>query len=292
MLTAVVTRLPPSPVREDLFARSLALATATDAPSAEEKRTALRGVSWLLDHAAGGGLPLTEAGYLKPADVESASRVVPEMTDWIGKNNREINAIPLFHFREALKHLKILRTFKGQLLPTRRARPAVEDPDALWSLLAQSLIPPPGSFAHDATVLLLAHIGSTPSGTAVDPHATEMPSMLFEPRTARAWACRRSVPRHRRGRARARCRLRRISSTAPRTSRSSAVTSGTACNVTAPSQLITDLQSITDIGGRQLPVGRQYSRSRSRSALPEPLNGKSPLPDPRGTAAAPHACPP
>lgn len=28
------------------------------------------------------------------------------------------------------------------------------------------------SFAHDATVLLLAHIGSTPSGTAVDPQAT------------------------------------------------------------------------------------------------------------------------
>ena len=69
------------------------------------------------------------------------------MIDWIGKNNREINAIPLLHFREALKHLKILRTFKGQLLPTRRARPAVDDPDTLWSLLAESLIPAPGSFA-------------------------------------------------------------------------------------------------------------------------------------------------
>ena len=172
VLTAVVTRLPPSPVRDDLLARSLALATATDAPSAEEKRTALRGVSWFLDRAADGGLPLTAAGYLKPADVEAASRVVPEMGDWIEKNNREINAFPLLHFREALEHLKILRTFKGQLLPTRRARPAAEDPEALWSLLAQSLIPPPGSFAHDATVLLLAHIGSTPSGTAVDPQAT------------------------------------------------------------------------------------------------------------------------
>lgn len=68
-------------MREDLLARSLALATATDALSVEDKRTALRGVSWFLDHAAGGGLPLTAAGYLKPADVESASRVVPEMTD-------------------------------------------------------------------------------------------------------------------------------------------------------------------------------------------------------------------
>src|SRR5690606_15255962 len=58
VLTAVVTRLPPSPVREDLVARSLALATATDAPLAEEKRTALRGVSWFLDRAAEGGLPL------------------------------------------------------------------------------------------------------------------------------------------------------------------------------------------------------------------------------------------
>lgn len=171
-LTAVLDRLPPSPLREDLLARALLMTTLSEAPEPEERRTALRGVSWFLDRAAGGGLPLTVAGYLTPADVEVASQVVPEMIDWIGKNNREINAIPLLHFRESLKHLKILRTFKGQLLPTSRARPAVEDPDALWSLLAQSLIPPPGSFAHDATVLLLAHIGSAPSGTAVDPHAT------------------------------------------------------------------------------------------------------------------------
>jgi len=171
-LTAVLTRLPPSRLREDLLARSLLMATATEPPEPDELRAALRGVSWFLDHAAAGGLPLTSADYLKPQAVEAASRAVPEMTDWIGKNNRESLAYPLLAFREALQHLKILRKYKGQLLPTRRAHPAVEDPGALWSLLAESLIPAPGSFEHDATVLLLAHIGSAPSGTAVDPEAT------------------------------------------------------------------------------------------------------------------------
>jgi hypothetical protein len=172
VLTAVLTRMPPSPVRDDLFARSLLMTTTIEPPEPEELRIALRGVSWFLDRAAAGGLPLTSAGYLKPVEVEAASQVVPEMADWIGKNNRESLAAPLLHFREALQQLKILRKYKGQLLPTRRALPAAEDPEMLWTLLAESLLPAPGSFEHDATVLLLAHIGSTPSGTATDPHAT------------------------------------------------------------------------------------------------------------------------
>lgn len=171
-LSAVLTRLAPSPLREDLFARALLMSTATERPEPDELRTALRGVSWFLDRAAAGGVPLTSAGYLKPAEVEAASRAVPEMTDWIGKNNREINAYPLLAFREALQHLKILRKYKGLLLPTRRALSAAEDPEALWALLAESLVPDPGTFEHDATVLLLAHLGSTPNGTAVDPEAT------------------------------------------------------------------------------------------------------------------------
>src|SRR5699024_12278850 len=88
-LTAVRSRLPRSRLREDLLARSLLMATATEPPEPDELRAALRGVSWFLDHAAAGGLPLTSADYLKPRAVEAASRAVPEMTDWIGKNNRE-----------------------------------------------------------------------------------------------------------------------------------------------------------------------------------------------------------
>ena len=67
---------------------------------------------------------------------------------------------------------------------------------------------------------------------------------------------------------------------------------GMTCNIAAPSQTITDMQSVTAIGGCQLPVGRRCSRSRRRPAPPEPLSGKSPRPDPRRTAAAPRACPP
>jgi hypothetical protein len=56
-----------------------------------------------------GGIPLTGAGYLKPADVEAASEVVPAMADWIGKNNREAHCGPLLHFRLNLQAVGLLR---------------------------------------------------------------------------------------------------------------------------------------------------------------------------------------
>ncbi len=64
-------------------------------PSTEERTECLRAHRWFLDRAQDGGIELTSAGYLKPADVEAASRVLPAMSDWLGKNNRESLAGPL-----------------------------------------------------------------------------------------------------------------------------------------------------------------------------------------------------
>ena len=84
---------------------------------------------------------MTTAGYLKPADVEEASKVVPVMNDWIGKHNREIQCYPLLRFREGVQSLGLLRKHRGTLLPTKAGVAAQRDPDRLWEHLAGRLIP-------------------------------------------------------------------------------------------------------------------------------------------------------
>ena len=44
-----------------------------------ELTTYLRAHRWFLNRARDGGIPLTSAGYLKPADVVTTSEIVPAM---------------------------------------------------------------------------------------------------------------------------------------------------------------------------------------------------------------------
>src|SRR5699024_9872986 len=113
-----------------------------------------------------GGLPLTGAGYLRPAAVEAASAVVPQMADWIGKNNREVQSAPLLCFRESLQQVEILRKYEGALLPTRRARTLLRA-RMVRELVRESLVPAPGGFDRPATGLLLPHVATTEPGRAV-----------------------------------------------------------------------------------------------------------------------------
>lgn len=116
----------------------------------------LRAYRWFLDRAKDCGIPLTTAGYLKPADVEEASKVVPAMDDWIGKNNREIQCYPLLRFREGVQSLGLLRKHKGTLLLTKAGIVAQRDADRLWEHLAGRLIPKSEEkFDAQATMLML-----------------------------------------------------------------------------------------------------------------------------------------
>lgn len=112
---------------------------------------------WLLDRAKDSGIPLTAAGYLKPADVEAAAKVVPTMNDWIGKHNREIQCYPLLQFREGMQLLGLLRKHKGTLLLTKAGVAAQRDTGRLWEHLAERLIPKSDkTFQAQATLLVLA----------------------------------------------------------------------------------------------------------------------------------------
>lgn len=122
---------------------------------------ALAAYRYLLERADGDGLPLTAAGYLKPADVQALAAVMPTMRDWIHKMAREIDAHPVLHFREYVKSIGLLRKYKGSLRLTRLGRATLNDPTMLWTHLADALAPDEQSFDADATVVVLVHMATT-----------------------------------------------------------------------------------------------------------------------------------
>lgn len=129
-LVDLVNRLRFTSAGEGVTARAVSLISAPARPVESEIRAALRAYQWFLDRAVGEGIPLTAAGYLKPADVTAASTVVPAMNDWIGENNREVNCVPLLDLRRTLQSTGLLRKHKGRLLLTRAGASAQRDPAA------------------------------------------------------------------------------------------------------------------------------------------------------------------
>ena len=122
----------------------------------------------LLEMADGEGLPLTAAGYLKPAAVQALASMMPIMRGWPHKMSREIDARPVFRFREALKSIGLLRKYKSTLRLTSLGRLALSEPGVLWSHLVDTMAPDEQSFSADATVIVLVHMATTEGRIDVD----------------------------------------------------------------------------------------------------------------------------
>jgi len=106
-------------------------------------------------------MPLTSAGYLKPADVEAAAAVLPAMEEWPGSVRREINAHPVHDLREHMRESGLLRKYKGTLRSSRLGAACLKDVDALWKHLADGLIVGGELVDTDTSVLLLVHLATT-----------------------------------------------------------------------------------------------------------------------------------
>jgi Plasmid pRiA4b ORF-3-like protein len=164
-LVELVNRLAFTEIGADLVTRTYSLTSPAPQPTQEEMVTALGAYFWFLDRAGEGGIELTSAGYLKPADVEAACAVVPAMGDWISKKNRELNCVPLLDFRESLQAMGLLRKYKGQLLLTRAAANLGHDPAKLWEFLAGRLVPTKtDAFTEEAALLVLLYAATSTDG--------------------------------------------------------------------------------------------------------------------------------
>lgn len=165
-LISILQQSPRGPIRDRLAVAAFGLTIPAARPDDGQTAAALTPVVWFLARASGDGIALTSAGYLPPDDVAEAAGLLPQMRDWIGKNNRENLAIPLLDFRLQLQYVGLLRKYRGRLLTTRAGQTALRHPDRLWLHLAQSLVPArTDSFEHHAALLtLLAAITAGPDG--------------------------------------------------------------------------------------------------------------------------------
>lgn len=114
----------------------------------------------------GGGIRLTQSGYLPPAVVRQIAAVLPAMRDWIFDVEREVNAQPVLAFREHLTAVGLLRKAKGQLVVTATGARGLRDSSALWEHLAARLIPTRRDFDGMAWALVMLHMASLPSRQA------------------------------------------------------------------------------------------------------------------------------
>ena len=164
LLVEPLTLIGRARAGQDLMDRALLLGAPLAPLPDSAVESALRALTWFLERAdAEGGIPLTGAGYLRPADVEAASAVLPQMADWIGMNNREVHAVPLQMFRTSLQRAGILRKHKGALLLTRRAR-AYYRAGNVRELFLDYLFPSRYETEELSQVVLLTDVATTKPG--------------------------------------------------------------------------------------------------------------------------------
>lgn len=157
-LVEIVHQLQFHPL--DIAGRFNQLLNADLTPPAELAQ-GLKAITWLLDHTGADGLPLTAAGYLKPADVKAIAPVMPAMDDWIFGIHTEINTHPVLFFREALQSYGLLRKSKGRLYATKAALRAGKTPEGLWAFLAERLIRPRREdFYNDVVLVFLLFVAT------------------------------------------------------------------------------------------------------------------------------------
>lgn len=151
-LAHLLERMPPSACRD---IRGM---LRQNRPSARKERP-LAALSVILDLAHDPGLPLTDAGWLRPALVERIMADTGWTNDWIGKGNREDLTPPVASLRQAAVRLKLLRKFKGALLLTRAGNAARKSNSALWREVTAAVASVGRSQGErDATVLLLLEV--------------------------------------------------------------------------------------------------------------------------------------
>jgi hypothetical protein len=126
----------------------------------------VRPYAWLLNRVGDGGIKLTSAGYLPPADVEAAMAELGLGEEWIGKGNRENQTLPVLHLRESATNMGLLRKRRGMLLLTSHARELRSNPVKLWWHLARRIPPKsPDRCETQAGLILLTALAARTAQT-------------------------------------------------------------------------------------------------------------------------------
>lgn len=164
----VLSGLAGSPMQQALADRVAEVgASAGPSPTGEALRGALAAHLWLLEHAGSSeGLPLTVAGWMRPATLTEFMTVLPTAADWIHSATREIDVHIVTDFRATLQNYRLLRKFKNSLRLTEAGKAALADPSDLWAFLVKRLVPTDDDFTGSVGAVILVHMVTT--GDRVD----------------------------------------------------------------------------------------------------------------------------
>ena len=177
-LASLLLRARDASTERDLRRLTSTAAAAADVEVATATRM-VRPFTVLLD-IIGDGVKLTAAGYLPPAVVQTIFDELDMGDEWIGKGNREDLTMPVLHLRETAQRLRLLRRYKGRLVPTAKGRTLAGDPVGLRWYLAGAL-PVGGRDVSDAGwqagVLLLALMADGTTDNAEATIATLLTSL-------------------------------------------------------------------------------------------------------------------
>lgn len=170
-LSHVLSGLAGSPLQQALADRVAEVgASAPPSPTDEALREALAAHLWLLEQAGSTeGLPLTAAGWMKPATLTEFMTVLPTAADWIHSATREIDVHIVIDFRVTLQNYRLLRKCKNSLRLTEAGKAALADPAALWAFLVERLVPGEDDFTGSVGAVILVHMVT--SGDRVDMQA-------------------------------------------------------------------------------------------------------------------------
>lgn len=164
---------------DEFYQRAVDLSTELLTPPDVDKGLALGAHLWILERATGEGLPLTAAGYLKPADARQFAELLHAMSDYPWAGTREVDARPVLYFREYLKAVGLLRRYKGTLRLTRAGRDGLDNVDALWRHLADTLVPEASLFTEHCAVTLMVYAATS--------ERTVRPERIARILTAHGW---------------------------------------------------------------------------------------------------------
>ena len=129
----------------------------------------VRPYSWLLDRVGDGGIKLTDAGHLPPAEVAAVIDELNLAAEGITRGSRENQARPALQLRESAQATGLVRRERGRLVRTAVGAALQQDPVALWWHLAEQL--PLRSAAVSEVqpgLILLACVAAQYTGTLDD----------------------------------------------------------------------------------------------------------------------------
>lgn len=175
-LSHVLSGLAGAPLQQALGDRVAEIgASAGPSPTGDALCEALAAHLWLLERAGSAdGLPMTAAGWMKPATLTEFMAVLPTAADWIHSATREIDVHIVSDFRVTLQNDRLLRKFKNSLRLTEAGKAALADPADLWAFLVERLVSSDDDFTGSVSAVILVHMVTSGDRVDMEPVARTM----------------------------------------------------------------------------------------------------------------------